>query len=197
MVMQESSVLSGKPALRAHVRMHRTRLGADKRRLLSQQICEHLVLYLASLPGPVALYHPHGGEVDCLPAMRLLHDGGVKIAIPRVIAKAAPLAFQRWQPEAVLVNNRYGIAEMAEEAEYLVPQTMVLPMLGFTQEGYRLGYGGGYYDRTLAALAPACPALHTAGIAFTMQELLGFVPDAHDMPLDAMITERGIHLINS
>jgi len=122
-----------------------------------------------------------------------LHARGCVCALPVVAARHAPLEFRSWQPGAVLVTSRFGIAEPGPERPVVRPQHSLVPLLAFDDDGYRLGYGGGFYDRTLAALRSdgAGPFL-AIGAALTAQRRAPLPREPFDARLDALVTEAGI-----
>ena len=143
------------------------------------------------VPGTIfAGYMPIGSEIDCLPLLNRLAAAGVPVCLPVVAAPNAPLIFRRWLPDDPLVTGSFGISEPTEAAQELSPQAVLVPMLAFDREGHRLGYGGGYYDRTLKALRAAGEVL-AIGVAFAGQ-LRDKLPVADDdQPLDWILTEVG------
>lgn len=149
--------------------------------------------FLAQIEVPqnaiVAAYAAFGGELDPLPLLEALAAKGVALALPVVEAKAAPLVFRAWEPGAPLVQHRFGMAEPPRDAPAVVPDIVVVPLLAFDRQGYRLGYGGGYYDRTLAALRKRGRVL-AVGVGFAVQEMPSVPRGPHDVPLDWIVTER-------
>jgi 5-formyltetrahydrofolate cyclo-ligase len=137
----------------------------------------------------VAAYAAFGGELDPLPLLEALAAKGVKLALPVVEAKNAPLVFRAFELGAALVQHRFGMAEPPRDAPAVVPDIVVAPLLAFDRQGYRLGYGGGYYDRTLAALRKRGRVL-AVGVGFAAQELPSLPRGPHDVPLDWIVTER-------
>ncbi|PZN31272.1 MAG: 5-formyltetrahydrofolate cyclo-ligase, partial [Proteobacteria bacterium] len=111
--------------------------------------------------------------------------GGGEVARPGVADRPGPLEFWRWDPRGELVAGAFGASIPCRRAP-LEPDALIIPLLGFDQAGYRLGYGGGFYDRTLAAAArrPFC-----IGVGFAEAELASIYPQAHDLPMDAIVTE--------
>lgn len=153
----------------------------------------YLLDVVAGLPGvrTIAGYLPIRSEIDPLPSMLALRGLGFDLAMPVVLADAAPLGFRTWSPRTPMAQGAYGILEPAEGVT-VMPDALIVPMLGFDRCGHRLGYGGGYYDRTIAALRARAP-LATIGLAYAAQELPR-VPDVrgHDMALDVIVTECGV-----
>ncbi|HTQ15265.1 MAG TPA: 5-formyltetrahydrofolate cyclo-ligase [Rhizomicrobium sp.] len=135
-------------------------------------------------PGEVvAGYWPVRDEAD---PRALLAALDAPLALPRIEGRA--LSFRRWREGDALVDNRHGIAEPRADAERVTPHVLLVPLLAFDAAGHRLGYGGGYYDRALEALGTNVTAI---GVAYAGQEGPALPREAHDRPLDAIITERG------
>lgn len=141
---------------------------------------------LAPLRGKtVAGYMPMRSELSPLPALTdFAHHSPV--AMPVVAGKGKPLSFRFWSPGAALQEGAYG-AQIPADPTPATPDVLIVPMLAFDTRGYRLGYGGGFYDRTIAALAPV-----TLGLAFAGQQVPRVPTDAYDMRLDHLVTERGV-----
>ena len=144
---------------------------------------------LAVAPGTiVAGYHAHRDEADPALLLLALAKAGAHIAFPRVTAKDQALQFHLVPDGEILHPGAYGIHEPLEHWPRATPDVLLVPLLAFDPHGYRLGYGGGYYDRTLAAL----PNARAIGIAYAGQRM-DFLPhDAHDYPLHAVLTETGL-----
>lgn len=142
------------------------------------------------LPGSAAIggYWPSGSELDCRPLLRALVGRHV-CSLPVVVAPRAPLAFRVWKPDSILVPGRFSIPVPSGSAAPVTPDVLLVPLLAFDRRGHRLGQGGGYYDRTLAALRAAAPVL-AVGLAYAAQELAAVPRGAHDQPLDWIVTER-------
>lgn len=134
-------------------------------------------------------YWPIKGEPDLRPLLTALRDKGIIIALPVVETRAAPLVFRRWLPGTNLVRGDWNIPVPPSEADLVTPDIALAPCLGWSEGCYRLGWGGGYFDRTLAALAPR-PL--TIGIALGAARLTTIFPQPHDIPLDLIVTESGI-----
>ena len=141
-------------------------------------------------PGCVlSCYWPIRGKPDLRPALAGLHRAGVTISLPVVETRAAPLVFRRWTPETKLVRGEWNIPVPPPEAEVLTPDIALAPCIGWDDACFRLGWGGGCFDRTLAALTPR-PV--TIGIALSAARLPTIFPQPHDIPLDLILTEDGI-----
>lgn len=134
-------------------------------------------------------YMPMRTEIDPLPAMAA-HQGPV--GVPVIIGKAMPLRFREWTPGTVMVEGEFKALIPAEGA-WLEPEVLIVPLLAFDAQGYRLGYGGGFYDRTLEVLRARRPTL-AVGFAFAAQEVAEVPIDATDQRLDVIVTEAGVRL---
>jgi 5-formyltetrahydrofolate cyclo-ligase len=136
----------------------------------------------------VAGYHAQDDEADPALLLQALARMGARIAFPRVAAKTAALEFHLVPEDEVLRPGAYGIHEPHADWPSVTPDILLVPLLAYDDHGHRLGYGGGYYDRTLAGLLRA----RAIGIAYAGQRM-DFLPhDAHDYPLDAILTENGL-----
>ncbi|MDM7932844.1 5-formyltetrahydrofolate cyclo-ligase [Tabrizicola sp.] len=156
------------------------------------QAAEILADYLAGQGGRVlAGYMPMRTEIDPLPAMAA-HQGPV--GVPVIIGKAQPLRFREWSPGAKMVEGAFK-ALIPEEGVWVEPEVLIVPLLAFDARGYRLGYGGGFYDRTLEGLRASGPVL-AVGFAFSAQEVAQVPIDATDQRLDAIVTEKGVTLFS-
>ena len=134
----------------------------------------------------IGAYWPFKGEYDPRPLMRSLHVQGVRLSLPVVVERARPLVFREWRPGIRLVPGIWDIPVPAEGGA-IMPNVLLAPLVGFDARGYRLGYGGGYYDRTLAAL-PERPLV--IGIGFEPSRLETIHPQRHDIPMDLIVTEQ-------
>jgi 5-formyltetrahydrofolate cyclo-ligase len=139
----------------------------------------------------VAGYNPINDEADVVPLMTALGQRGHPLCLPAVVTRDAPLAFRAWSPGAALVPGPMGILEPPAAAAVLRPEVVLVPLLAFDGSGHRLGYGGGYYDRTLAALRAGGRVL-VVGVAYSAQEVDSLPGTEHDQRLDAVLTELGI-----
>ena len=139
----------------------------------------------------VSGYWPLGEEIDPRPVLEALHERGHPIGLPAMPGAAQPLTFRAWQPGAELQDGGYGTRVPPESAPLIVPRVLLVPMLAFDRAGYRLGYGGGFYDRTLAHLRGDQPETLAVGVAYQGQEV-DSVPRGHyDQRLDMILTEQG------
>jgi len=160
----------------AQRRAHATAAAAALRSLLAGTAAE-----------TIGFYWPFKGEFDPRPLVHELHAAGRRLALPVVVAKATPLIFRPWWPGAPMTEGVWNIPIPAG-GEPVQPDLLLVPMVGFDGRQYRLGYGGGFYDRTLAA-APKRPM--TIGIAHAACALETLYPQPHDIPMDRVVTEDG------
>jgi 5-formyltetrahydrofolate cyclo-ligase len=150
--------------------------------------CDRLRAVLAPHAGKVlAGYMPMRTEIDPLPAMAA-HDGPV--CVPVIAGKGQPLAFRAWTPDTRMIPGPFG-AQVPEGGDWLTPQVLIVPLVGFDATGGRLGYGGGFYDRTLQGLRAGGDVL-AVGFAFAAQRLDRLPLEPTDQTLDLIVTERGI-----
>ncbi|OZI20866.1 5-formyltetrahydrofolate cyclo-ligase [Bordetella genomosp. 9] len=139
----------------------------------------------------IAAYWPLADEPDLRPLLSQWVEAGITVALPVVRGPDQPLEFLPWTPDAPMREGAYGIAEPAAGAA-VIPELVLVPTLGYTGQADRVGYGGGYYDRTLAALKAAGHACTTIGVAWTTGRLEDtHVPEPHDVRLDAILTPDG------
>ncbi len=148
---------------------------------------------LGTKPGTiVGGYHALPDEADPALLLDALALRGYHIAFPRVAAKDRPLEYHRIPDGEVLAKGAYGIHEPLDHWPRAVPDLLLVPLLAFDASGHRLGYGGGFYDRTLQALKAEKPMIRAVGIAYAGQQV-DFLPRGrHDYPLDAVLTEQGL-----
>ncbi|MFQ6551653.1 5-formyltetrahydrofolate cyclo-ligase [Aestuariibius insulae] len=138
---------------------------------------------------PVSGYLPIRTEIDPVSAMAEAAAWG-PVGVPVIEEEAQPLRFREWSPDAVLVPGPFGVP-VPDEGDWMTPEILIIPLLAFDRAGARLGYGGGYYDRTLAALRAdgACLAV---GFAYAAQEVKMVPTEPTDAPLDMIVTEREV-----
>lgn len=150
-------------------------------------------VFLDHIPLPanavVSLYHPMKDELDTKPLAEALLERGFTIALPVTPKKRGPLMFRAFRDGDPLRQDRYGVMTPLENAAEVRPMIIVTPLLAFARDGARLGYGGGYYDRTLAALRAETDVL-AVGFAFAAQEVQKMPMSKTDQRLDWIVTER-------
>jgi 5-formyltetrahydrofolate cyclo-ligase len=132
---------------------------------------------------------PYKGEFDARFVIRRWRDQGVTAALPVVVAKGRPLQFRKWWPGAPMTPGVYDIP-VPDGTDVVTPDMALVPMNGFDEQGYRLGYGGGYFDSTLAAFDRRMLAV---GISYDLLHLPTIYPQPHDIPMDFVVTERAVY----
>ena len=154
---------------------------------LGAQLARHV---LAAMPPPAGVavsgFWPMGDEIDIRPLLWALWARGHAVLLPETPRRGNPLIFRHWRPGVTMISERFGTRR--PEGEVGVPGWLLVPLLAFDRAGRRLGYGGGFYDRTLAAL----PGATSVGCAYAGQEVDEVPADAYDARLDAVATERGV-----
>ncbi len=133
-------------------------------------------------------YMPMRTEIDPLPAMA---DHTGLVGVPVIPGKGMPLRFRAWTPEAQMIAGEFG-ALIPAGGDWVTPQVLIVPLLAFDRRGYRLGYGGGFYDRTLEGLRKADPSTLAIGFAFAAQEVDEVPIEPTDQRLDLIVSEAGI-----
>ncbi len=175
------------------VAKHRARVAARAARMncdpaVGALLAEHVLAGLSLRPdAAVAGFWPLAGEIDIRPLLLALHERGHPVMLPVTPPLGQPLSFRRWHPDAVMTLGRFGTWAPEDGAE-MTPDLVLVPLLAFDRKGRRLGYGGGYYDRTLAGL----PRVRTLGCAFAAQELDVVPAGDYDARLHTVATEGGL-----
>lgn len=189
-------------ALEAHAKRRRElrRRGIEARMALppathaalSTRVCELIRQNFPKLAGMhVAFCWPYKNEPDLRPLMRSwLAEGnpGYAALLPVVVDAGRALAFRAWTPDCTMQTDRYGIPTPSS-GEFLTPEALLVPVNVFDARGYRIGYGGGYFDRTLASLQSTTLAI---GVGFELARVDSIEPEEHDVPLAAIVTEAGV-----
>ena len=164
----------------------RTGTAPTVRREWGGAIEERLRAVLTERPGiTLGVYWPFQAEFDPRPLIHWLVGAGSAAALPAVVDKKGPLEYRAWRPGDPLVDGVWNIP-VPERRDLVVPQAVLAPLVGFDRDCYRLGYGGGYFDRTLAALTPRPLAI---GVGFEASLIETIHPQPHDIPMDLIVTE--------
>ena len=175
--------------MRAELVQRREAVPAGERKTWNDRLTAHLV---AAFDVPedaiVGLCWPYKGEFDARFAARAWRERGATAALPEVVAPKMPLQFRKWWPGAPMRPGVYDIP-VPEGTEIVVPDVAIVPMNAFDGRGYRLGYGGGFFDRTLAACGRRMIAI---GVSYDVLALETIHPQAHDVPMDFVVTESGV-----
>ena len=149
-------------------------------------------LFLQGHAGPIASgYLPIKAEINPVPLLAELEGQGRRLCLPVIVAKNAPLIFRAWRPGEPLAEAEMGLREPLAASPEVTPDIVIVPIAAFDSAGYRIGYGGGYYDRTLEKLR-AAGSITAIGIAYDEQEVPVFPHEPHDAPLDFLITPTGV-----
>jgi 5,10-methenyltetrahydrofolate synthetase len=185
---QPADIAAFRAALRREKIAARQALPTEDHRQASARILDHLAALLLPRPaGTIAFCWPVRAEVDCRPLVQQLSDAGWRAAMPVVVTPAAPMQFRSWQPGAPMITDRHGIP-IPDTAVSETPDILLLPLVAYDAAGYRLGYGGGYFDRTLADCVTR-PL--TIGVGFASCAVATIHPEPHDIPPDWIVTELG------
>jgi len=131
---------------------------------------------------------PYRGEYDPRTALQFFSERGATLALPEILAPDTPMQFRQWAAGVPTKPGAFDIP-VPINTDIVTPQAVLLPLVGFDAAGYRLGYGGGYFDRTLALMQPR-PL--TIGVAFEIQRLASINPQPHDIAMDFIVTEAGV-----
>ena len=171
----------------------REALSAALHARLSAALEQHLTDLLQRCPPRVLGFcWPYRAEFDCRPLVTRLIAAGIRACLPVVKTAESAMDFREWRPESIMTSDRYGI-HFPSSGAALIPDLLLIPVNAFDAKGYRLGYGSGYFDRTLASLAP--PPL-SIGVGFELARVASIDPQSHDIPLDAVVTEAGLELFS-
>lgn len=174
---------------RSRLDAQRRSLSETERRRAADAIVQTIEKEFRLQQNTFAIYWPLPGEPDLRPLLGNLADGDAHAALPVIVAKNQPLEFWRWSSQTEMTTSGlWGIPAPAKR-DVVAPSIIFVPLLGFDDECHRLGYGGGYYDRTLAAVGPQ---LVTVGIGYEFGRLPTIYPQSHDIAMHAIVTERGI-----
>lgn len=181
-------------AERARLRSVRLALDAETRAAAAAGITTHLrALLAAAFPHirgrTISAYWPIKGEPDLRPFMAELHAAGAVVALPIVETRHAPLVFRVWTPTCPMTRTAWDILAPTPDAPVATPQILLAPLVGWDPAGFRLGYGGGYFDRTLAASKTREAVI---GVGFEAARLPTIYPQPHDVRLDYVVTEAGV-----
>ncbi|MDO8299003.1 5-formyltetrahydrofolate cyclo-ligase [Lacisediminimonas sp.] len=180
--------MSNKTDLRVSLLMQRRAMSPDSRAGMDRAMCDAVLAWCKShSPTVLGVYMPMRGEPDLAAAYAQLIRDGMQLALPVVVQRDAPLVFAAWTPGQPTTRDLAGAQVPAPPQQLVEPDTLLIPCLGYSRARYRLGYGAGYYDRTLAER----PQVHSIGIAWAGSEV-EFAPDSYDLPMQAVITEAGL-----
>jgi 5-formyltetrahydrofolate cyclo-ligase len=185
-----ADIVSWRKLERATLLRERTNMSLEYHRRYSAGILGRLAPLMSDVAAKiVGFYWPFRREINLLPFVEGLMAKGAKAALPVVVEKAKPLEFRLWEPGDPMEPGPYNIPQPAQGAPVVQPECLLVSLVGFDGAGFRLGYGGGYYDRTLAATRSRP---RTIGVGFECARLSTIHPLDHDIPMDVIVTEREI-----
>jgi len=180
-----------KATLRREAAARRDALPADARKARAEAIAAR-DFPLTIAPGAIiSAFMPLKSEISPLPLMQKLAGEGAQLALPRIVGRGSPLSMRAWQFGGPLERGQWGIREPRSDAPEVEPDILLVPLLAFDRAGYRIGYGAGYYDMTIARLRSR-KAVTAVGIAFAAQEVSEIPRTPRDERLDLVLTEREV-----
>ena len=188
-----SRIRAWRKATREDLIERRMHVSADERRSTRRTIGDRIRTDFPDLnEAVIGFYWPIKGEIDLRPMLQDLLAIGAEAALPVIAEKNQPLEFWEWCTETKM-SRGIGNIPIPSERKPVQPTVLLIPLLGFDAHGHRLGFGGGYYDRTLAAFR-RMPM--TIGVGYAIGQLQSIYPQGHDIPLDAIVTETGCTRFN-
>lgn len=186
--MDAAEVKTWRRAERERLIALRMALSPAERRGMGERITTSLQPIVAERSGILGIYWPFRAEFDPRPLVDSLVAAGRQVALPVVIDRRGPLEYRAWRPGEVLTAGVWDIP-IPEKRDIVLPSMVLAPVVGFDRASYRLGYGGGYFDRTLGAMSPRPLAI---GVGFGCQAIETIYPQSFDIPMDMIVTEAGI-----
>ena len=180
-----------KQILRQKMNSKRRSVSPLERQRSSEAVLAHIVGMGGRNRQPIGIYHPLGNEFDPLPLIEYLRAQLQQLALPVVANDTGPLVFRPWSVDDRLEVGAFNILVPPDKGLSVVPELLIIPLLAFNDKGARLGYGGGYYDRTLASLR-SNHAISAIGLAYDFQRVDELPVEAHDEPLDSILTPAGL-----
>ena len=187
-VVLAADVMRWRKAKREGLIAARLALPAEARAAMTRAIITGLDDIVGDVKGrTISLFWPFRGEPDLRAWLNALNERGARTALPVVIAKANPLIFRAYRSGDALEKGIWNIPIPVADLP-VIPDIVIAPLVGFDPESYRLGYGGGYFDRTLASL-PRKPLV--IGVGYGTQRIATIYPQPHDIPMDRIVTEAG------
>jgi 5-formyltetrahydrofolate cyclo-ligase len=187
---QRIDVMRWRKAERERLIGARVGMDAADRQARMDRIAHHLEIALGAIAGQtISFYWPFRGEPDLRDLMARVVTVGGRVALPVVLARAQPMVFRAWRPGEPLESGVWNIPIPPVSAPEVMPDIVIAPLVGFDPSLFRLGYGGGFFDRTLAAM-PRRPRV--VGVGYDQAAIPTIFPQVHDIPMDAIVTESGL-----
>jgi 5-formyltetrahydrofolate cyclo-ligase len=187
--MEWPEIRTWRKATRLRLLAERQALPAAERERIAARVRTTVFELLGdALPRSLGIYWPIKGEMNLIPIAEAVLAAGGRVGLPVVVTKAAPVEFWSWRHGERLVRGEWDIP-VPKHRDLVEPELLIVPLVGFDRAGFRLGYGAGFYDRTLAA---ARPRPRTIAVGFSSAELDTIHPQPHDIPMDILVTEDGI-----
>jgi 5,10-methenyltetrahydrofolate synthetase len=185
--MTPTEILAWRKEQRAQLIPARVAIPDTTRDLWTKRIIASLEPIVMAADGPVSFYWPFKGEPNLRPLMRRMVAAGKIVALPVVVEKRQPLEFRPWTPGCEMTLGVWNIP-IPDTRERATPRLLLAPVVGFDPQRYRLGYGGGYFDRTLASLSSVRTVI---GVGYDSQAITTIHPLPHDIAMDRIVTESG------
>jgi 5-formyltetrahydrofolate cyclo-ligase len=179
-----------KSTIRATGLAARAALDPEARRLASASACRHALTVMPRSAKTVAAYAAIRDEIDPRVLLELLELRGIALALPVVVAPGKPLMFRKYQIKDQLTPGPMGVPQPSASMPTIEPDVVIVPLVAFDRAGRRMGYGAGYYDRSLAFLKTK-RSITTIGFGFSVQEVAAVPVEPHDQSLDVIVTEKG------
>jgi 5-formyltetrahydrofolate cyclo-ligase len=185
-----AEVAHWRKGVRERLIQERLAMDPETRQRYGERIVQGFLEALGGIRGhTISAFRPIQGEPDLTPLLETVASRGGRCALPVVVGAGKPLVFRVWAPGDPLEPGVWGIPVPPADVPLVIPEVIIAPVVGFDRAGYRLGYGGGYFDRTLAALGPGVRFL---GAGFFRSALPTIHPQLHDVPMEAVVTEAGL-----
>ncbi len=186
--------MESKETLREQLKTRRAAVSGEDREMVGKLIAEQF-LQAVKIPEEtiIAAYWPMVGELDTRALLHELHEKGHVVVLPVVENGNGLLVFREWTPEVEMVEGVHGTMEPPKDRELHSPELVVAPLLGVDDAGHRLGYGGGYYDRTIEALRAEGAIFGYLGLCYSFQNVAELPVEDHDQVLDAVMSEKGVY----
>lgn len=186
--MADDALAAAKSALRVTVLARRAAIPTDRAAAAADAVALRMTELVGRWPvGRISAFRSFGDEIGTGPLLTALERAGYRIGLPVVVGRGKPLVFRRWRPGDPMGAGPYGIEQPLATAPEIEPDILVVPMAAFDRTGYRIGYGGGFYDRSIAGLRAKKPVV-AIGLAYDEQEVERVPRGPHDARLDHLVT---------